>query len=134
MKKYLTLKTLGIMLGALILLAGFYDRQSFIDIKSTGLPAMVNPIEQYSTRKATYKADISFTTKSGEKITQSNVYFPEAVLQDFEANKPVVIYYKPENPSEFVFEKDEASWSVVIIGAFFIIAACVPIIGNVRVR
>jgi hypothetical protein len=128
------LRILGIVLGVVIVLTGFYGRQSFEHIKSLGVTTIADPIQEYRIKKSTYSANITFTTKNGEKIAKNDVYFPESVAHDFESNTPVVIYYNPQSPEDFVFEKDEAGWIVVLLGVFMIFAACVPLIGNIRVK
>lgn len=134
MKKRI-IKFLGIVLGVLVLAGGVYDHYRFNHIRSMGVTTTIVPVEQYyHTKKSTYYADFSFTTKTGEKIIQNNVYFPEVLLRDFESDTPVIIYYDPQEPTRFIFEKDTAPWTLIWLGAFFIVAACVPLIGNIRVR
>ncbi len=128
------LRILGVILGLVIVLTGFYGRQSFEHIKSLGVTAIADPIQEYRIKKSTYRANITFTTKDGKKVAKSDVYFPESVAHDFESNTPVVIYYDPQSPEDFVFEKEEEDWIVVLLGVFMIIAACVPLIGNIRVK
>ena len=48
--------------------------------------------------------------------------FPSELVADFEAQIPVKVLYDPSNPSEFVFEKETASWFLVVSGIAFVVS------------
>ena len=49
--------------------------------------------------------------------------FPEEVLAEFKANRPVEIAYMPNDPSNFVFVKQSSSWTLVLVGGALALAA-----------
>ena len=115
-------KILGVAVGIAFVVFGFTERSSISRIKSLGQTAIVEPIDSYKKHKRTYTATFSFKTHAGQQIS-TNRSFPKDLIQDFEAGKPVKIFYDPNSPSEFVFEKEDGSWFTVLGGAGIIVAA-----------
>ena len=123
-KKGILFKILGVVAGLAFMAAGFSERSSIAHMKSIGKPAVVDPISNYTKRKSIYTAEFSFTTEKGEKITAKHS-FPSELVADFEAGRPVSVLYDPSHPHEFIFEKEKASWYMVLGGIAFAIAALV---------
>ncbi|MFZ6643165.1 DUF3592 domain-containing protein [Undibacterium sp. TC4M20W] len=121
-KKSIVFKILGVVAGLAFMAAGFSERSSLAHMKAIGKTAVVDPIKDYTRRKSIYTAEFSFTTEKGEKITAKHS-FPSELIADFEAGRPVSVLYDPNRPHEFVFEKEKASWYMVIGGIVFAIAA-----------
>ncbi|MFZ6780777.1 DUF3592 domain-containing protein [Undibacterium sp. Ji83W] len=121
-KKGILFKILGVVAGIAFMAAGFSERSSIAHMKSIGKPAVVDPISNYTKRKSIYTAEFSFTTEKGEKITAKHS-FPSELVADFEAGRPVSVLYDPSHPHEFIFEKEKASWYMVLGGIAFAIAA-----------
>jgi len=121
-KKGIIFKLLGVFAGLAFIVAGFSERSSISHMKSIGKPAVVDPITNYTKRKSIYTAQFSFTTEKGEKITAKHS-FPSELIADFEAGRPVTVLYNPSQPHDFIFEKEKASWVMVVGGIVFVIAA-----------
>jgi hypothetical protein len=123
-------KVLFKALGALAALAfigyGFKDRSEITDIQKHGMLATVEPIADYTEFKqggsSTYTAEFHFKTKDGRDIVQKRS-FPGEVLSDFNAGKPVQVFYLPNNPNTFVFASEKPGWTLVIGGFVFLGAA-----------
>jgi hypothetical protein len=116
--KNMLLKIVGVIVGIVFVGYGLTERSAFSHIKSIGKPAVVEPIQSYTKRKSTYAAEFTFLTEKGQKITKKQS-FPSELVADFEAQVPVKVLYNPANPSEFVFEKESASWLLIIGGIAF---------------
>ncbi len=123
-------KVLFKFLGALAALAfigyALKDRSEITSIQEHGKIAVVAPIGDYSVFKrggsSTYTAEFHFKTEDGREIVQKRS-FPEEVLSDFQAGKPVEIVYLPNDPNTFVFAREKAGWGLVIGGGAFLVAA-----------
>lgn len=123
-------KVLFKLLGALAALAfigyGLKDRSEITSIQKRGKLATVEPITKYSEFKksgsSTYTAEFHFKTEDGRQIVTKHS-FPEDVLADFKAGKPVQIVYLPNDPGTFVFAKEKPGWALVIGGAVLLVAA-----------
>jgi len=119
-------KILGVIVGLVFLGFGYQERSELSNVKKHGERAVVEPISGYQQFKqsgsSTYTAEFHFTTADGRPIVMKHS-FPEEVLEDFQAGRPVEIFYMPTNPYEFVFARDEASWTLVGIGAGIAVVA-----------
>jgi len=126
--KSVVFKILGVIIGIVCVVVGVSERSSIQRLQASGKTAIVAPIGEYTerTRKGshTYTAEFTFETENGSKITKSKS-FPKELLADFEAGTPVKVFYDPRDPAEFVFEKDEPSWFVVLAGVGMAIAALI---------
>ncbi|CAN7317758.1 DUF3592 domain-containing protein [Acidovorax sp. LjRoot129] len=124
----LLFKLLGAAAGLVFVIAGFNERSELTSIQKRGKRAVVEPITQYTEfskrGSSTYTAEFRFTTDDGRKMVVKHS-FPEEVLADFKASKPVEIVYMPADPSNFVFAREKASWTLVAIGAALFLAALV---------
>ena len=117
-------------LGAIAALAfigyGFKDRSEITSIQKHGTLTTVEPIADYTEFKqggsSTYTAEFHFKTADGREIVLKHS-FPEEVLNDFNAGKPVQIYYLPSDPSTIVFANEKPGWGLVIGGFVFLGAA-----------
>lgn len=49
--------------------------------------------------------------------------FPGEILAEFKAHRPVEIAYMPNDPSSFVFVKQQSSWTLVAVGTALMLAA-----------
>ena len=123
-------KVLFKLLGALAALVfigyGLKERSEITSIQKRGKTATVQPIANYTQFKkggsSTYTAEFHFKTEDGREIVQKHS-FPEEVLADFNAGKPVQIVYLPNDPSTFVFASEKPGWMLVIIGSVLLVAA-----------
>lgn len=119
-------RLLAVGVGCAALVLGGQDWQRIRATRANGLTAVVDPIASYTKRRSrgstTYSADFSFVTSSGDRV-QRRRPFPQALLADFEHERPVRIAYDPRNPSDFVFEKESVSWMPFLVGAGFLAAA-----------
>ena len=122
----LLFKLLGAVAGVVLVVAGFNERSDITNVQKRGMRAVVEPITQYTEFKkrgsSTYTAEFRFTTADGRKMTVKHS-FPEEVLADFKASRPVEIVYMPSDPSHFVFAKEKASWMLVGGGVLLFLAA-----------
>ena len=112
-------KILGVIAGLVFAGYGLVDRQSTTRLKRVGEPATVRPIQNYTAHKqrgrTNYMATFNYKTATGSEVNRAKS-FPEEVLKEFEAGRPVKIFYDPRNPSEFVFEKEDPGWLLVVGG------------------
>ena len=95
-------------------------------IRKAGAVAVVEPVTSYTERRkkgsTTYSATFNFKTTDGRRITQ-NHSFNSDVLTDLKSNTPVRVLYDPQNPHEFIFEKQTFSMWIFAVGAGLIVAA-----------
>jgi hypothetical protein len=95
-------------------------------IQKRGKRAVVEPVSQYTEFKkrgsSTYTAEFRFKTEDGRQMVVKHS-FPEEVLADFKAQRPVEILYLPTDPGSFVFANQKASWTLTAIGAAILVAA-----------
>jgi len=121
-------KVLGVIAGLVFVAYGFQERSSIAKMKSTGHVAIVQPIKNYTESKSggssIYLAEFRFQTDSGKEVVQKHS-FPEELIEDFKAGVPVRVLYDPNDPSTFVFEKERASWWLVLVGAGVALAALI---------
>jgi len=119
-------KVLGVIAGLVFLGFGFQERSELSNIKKHGEKSVVEPISGYQEFKqsgsSTYTAEFHFTTADGRQMVVKRS-FPEEVLEDFKAGRPVEIFYMPRDPSTFVFARVEGSWTLVGIGAGLAVVA-----------
>jgi len=119
-------KILGVLAGLVFVGFGFQERSELSRLKKHGQRAVVEPISEYQQFKqsgsSTYTAEFHFTTADGQPAVVKHS-FPEGVLEDFQAGRPVEIFYNPKDPTSFIFARDEGSWMLVGIGAALAIAA-----------
>jgi hypothetical protein len=117
--KRLIYKVLGVGAGLAFVVFGFQERSHVSRLRSTGKIAVVEPIAGYTEHKSrgntTYTAEFHFTTEKGTKIVKKQS-FPEELLPDFSAQQPVKVLYNPNNESDFIFERERASWFLVLAG------------------
>ncbi|AYM98096.1 DUF3592 domain-containing protein [Acidovorax sp. 1608163] len=108
-----------VVIGAAFLIFGYQDYSKNKSLHKRGVAAVVEPISKYTERSrkgsTTYTAEFDFTTASGQKVHKSSS-FPKAALDDFQAGKPVKVFYDERNPYEFVFEKDDPAWWPMLLG------------------
>jgi hypothetical protein len=119
-------KILGAMAGLVFVVYGFIDRSELTRLQKNGERAVVEPIGQYTEFKksgsSTFTAEFHFTTADGRKMVVKHS-FPEEILEDFQAGRPVEVVYEKSDPSTFVFASEKASWTIVAIGVGLTIAA-----------
>jgi hypothetical protein len=124
----LLFKILGALVGVVFLIAGFNERSELSSLHKRGKRAVVEPIGQFQEFKksgsSTYTAEFRFKTEDGRQMAVKHS-FPEEVLADFKAGKPVEIIYQPSDPNNFVFANQKASWTLVAIGVAIFLAALV---------
>ena len=119
-------KLLGAIAALVFIGYGFKDRSEITSIQKRGKTATVGPISNYTQFKqsgsSTYTAEFHFKTEDGRRIVQKHS-FPEEVLADFKAGKPVQIVYLPNDPSTFLFANQKPGWMLVVIGSVLLVAA-----------
>ena len=119
-------KLLGALAALVFIGYGLKDRSEVTSLQKRGKLATVEPIGKYTEFKqrglSTYTAEFRFKTEDGRNIVQKHS-FPEEVLSDFKAGKPVQIVYMPNNPSTFVFASKRPGWGLVIGGVILLVAA-----------
>ncbi len=124
----LLFKLVGAIAAIAFIVFGFQERSEITSVKKMGKLATVEPITQYTEFKksgsSTFTAEFHFKTEDGRQVVQKHS-FPEEVLADFKAGKPVRIYYLPSDTSTFVFESDKPGWTLVIGGFVLLVAALV---------
>jgi Protein of unknown function (DUF3592) len=117
---------LAILVGLAFLVLGFKERNAINRTRAVGAAAVVEPIKDYTVSKSkgssTYSASFTFKTESGQAISKRRP-FPEELLSDFERGRDVKVLYDPKNPSDFVFEKESASWLPMLVGVAFLVGA-----------
>ena len=122
----LLFKILGVLAGIVFIAFGMQERSELSRTLKIGKHAVVEPITQYTEFKksgsSTYTAEFRFKTESGQQMVVKHS-FPEEVLAEFKANRPVEIAYLPNDPSNFVFVKQTASWTLVLVGGVLALAA-----------
>ena len=122
----LLFKILGVLAGIVFIAFGMQERSELSRTLKIGKHAVVEPITQYTEFKksssSTYTAEFRFKTESGQQMVVKHS-FPEEVLAEFKANRPVEIAYLPNDPSNFVFVKQTSSWTLVLVGGVLALAA-----------
>lgn len=122
----LLFKILGVLAGIVFIAFGMQERSDLSRTLKIGKHAVVEPITQYTEFKksgsSTYTAEFRFKTESGQQMVVKHS-FPEEVLAEFKANRPVEIAYLPNDPSSFVFVKQASSWTLVLVGGALALAA-----------
>ena len=119
-------KVLGALAALVFIGYGLKDRSEVTSIQEQGKLAIVEPITNYTEFKqggsSTYTAEFRFKIEGGREIVLKHS-FPEEVLSDFKAGKPVQIFYLPSDPSNFVFAGEKPGWGLVIGGVVMLVAA-----------
>ncbi|MCZ8219226.1 MAG: hypothetical protein O9337_07405 [Acidovorax sp.] len=122
----LLFKILGVLAGIVFIAFGMQERSELSRTLKIGKHAVVEPITQYTEFKksgsSTYTAEFRFKTEGGQQMVVKHS-FPEEVLAEFKANRPVEIAYLPNDPSSFVFVKQASSWTLVLVGGALALAA-----------
>ena len=121
-------KILGVLVGIVFVVMGVRENQHVRSLKNGGKAAVVEPISGYTEHRkrgtSTYTAEFTFPVEGGRKITKRSS-FPEAHIEDFKAGRAVKVYYDASDPTDFIFEKDGASWFLVWGGVGIAVAALV---------
>ena len=121
-------KILGVAAGLVFVAFGIKERHELSNLQSRGERAVVEPVTEYTefskSGSSTYTAEIRFVTEKGRQISMKHS-FPEEVLEDFKAGRPVEVVYLPNNPQGFVFANQETSWTLEVIGGVVILAALI---------
>jgi len=121
-------KVLGALAGLVFMGFGVQERMEHSRIHKSGKRAVVEPIEQYTEFKKSgsslYTAEFHFTTADGQAVVTKHS-FPEEVLEDFKAERPVEVIYEARDPTSFVFASEKPSWTLVIVGALIFLAAII---------
>src|SRR3954466_1672695 len=121
-------KMLGVLAGLVFAGYGIQQRSELARLKKTGKIAIVEPIENYTefstNGSKTYTGEFHFTTEAGQNIVAKHS-FPEEVLEDFKAGRPVEVVYQANDPATFIFAKEQSSWFLVIVGVAVALAALI---------
>ncbi len=121
-------KLLGVAAGLVFVAFGVNERREFSKTHARGQRAVLDPVSEYqqfgSAGSPTYTAELSFKTEDGRQIRVKHS-FPEEVLEDFKAGKPVEVVYAPNDPSAFVFVNEKPSWTLILVGVGLAVAALV---------
>ena len=126
MSKKLIYKALAVIVGLVFIGAGLSESRHISRLKRFGIQAQVIPPDSYVDHSRngthTYTAEISFKTTSGQLVALKHS-MPEAALDSMKANRPVIVFYDPKDPGDFVFAQDSTEWLMPLLGAGFIVAA-----------
>lgn len=127
MFKTIVFGVLGVIVGAVFLRAQASGDSELRLLMANGKTAVVEPIKEYQSfsrsGQTIYTAELKFRTEAGQAMTIKRS-FPEAVLKDFGAGRPVNIYYMPGNPSQVGFAQEAGGSSFLKwVGWFFVIAS-----------
>ncbi|MDQ1812119.1 DUF3592 domain-containing protein [Massilia sp. CCM 9210] len=117
-------KVLGYLAAIAIIAFGFALSGKWTYLHSVGRIAVIEPIQGHTVHRlrstTTYKAVFHFTTETGAKVVRTRS-FPEELLPDLEAGKPVRVIYDPDKPRDFMLEGEPPSWIAVILGGFIML-------------
>ncbi|WP_457282754.1 hypothetical protein [Polaromonas sp. P5_D5] len=127
MFKTILFGVLGVIVGAVFLRVQASGDSELRLLMASGKTAVVEPIKEYKSfsrsGQTIYTAELKFRTEAGQPMVIKRS-FPEAVLKDFAAGKPVSIYYMPNNPSQVGFAQEAGGSSFLKwVGWFFVIAS-----------
>lgn len=119
-------KVLGALAASVFIYYGMQERSQITSIQKRGKFATVEPVKDYTEFRqggsSTYTAEFHFKTEDGREIVQKHS-FPEEVLADLKAGRPVQVVYLPESPGSFVFAAEKPGWWMVGGGVLFLLAA-----------
>ena len=109
---------------------GIVERHSFTRVKAAGVEAVVEPdIEFRESRGSrgaiTYFGNFAFVAANGERVVAREREFPEALLGDIAARRPIRVRYEAARPANFVFDKEDPPWTWVLAGIILIVVAAV---------
>jgi hypothetical protein len=109
--------------GVVMTFMGTQDTLALSKLKKSGerveIPSPEEYVEHTKSGSSTYTAQFSFVTPQGVPVTAKKS-FPKALIADYENGTPVYGRYDPRSPGDFVFEKQESEWFVILIGLAFI--------------
>ena len=113
---------LAFLIGGFCLYSGVQERMAISKLKKIGERTEVATPESYTERRksgsSTYTAEFEFEAANGRKVKQKKS-FPKELIADFENGEPVFVLYDPSDPTEFVFEKQEPEWLLILFGVVF---------------
>jgi hypothetical protein len=115
-------KALGLLIGMAMLAYGVVDWVHTLNLQKHGAVAIAEPISGYSRsgkQGGIYTADFTFYDRHQWKISKRTA-FPKEILQDFEKHSPVHLFYDPDNPNDFVFERSGPEWAALLLGLLII--------------
>ena len=126
MNKNILYAILAFLIGGFFLWTGVQERLTISKLKKVGERVEVETPDGYTEHKksgsTTYTADFKFQTVDGRAIEKKKS-FPKELITDFENGTPVYLLYDPSEPSEFVFEKEEPEWFLILFGVVFMAGA-----------
>ena len=121
-------KTLAVIVGIASVLGGLDARSEHQRIKAYGAVAVLESVENVEQtqvrRHRSETAEFKFRTAAGEEI-QARRELPGYVADNFDAGRPVRVFYNPHHPSEFVFARERTSWLLIAGGIGFAVAALI---------
>jgi hypothetical protein len=119
-------KIIGVVIGLAVVAYGIQERSEITSIQAHGKHEADDPITEYKEFKqsgsSTYTAEFHYKIDDGRQFSIKHS-FPEEVLEEIKAGKPVEIVYMPNDPSAFVFASEKASWTFVTIGVVIAVLA-----------
>jgi hypothetical protein len=123
MNKNILYAIVAFLIGGFFIYSGAQERLALSKLKKVGERVEVETPDGYTEHKksgsSTYTAEFKFSTAKGVAV-QRKKSFPEALIADFENGTPVYVLYDPANPYEFVFEKEEPEWFLILFGIAFV--------------
>lgn len=126
MNKNILYAILAFLIGGFFLWTGVQERLTISNLKKVGERVEVETPDGYTEHKksgsTTYTAEFKFKTSSGRAI-QTKRSFPKELIADFENGTQVYLLYDPADPNEFVFEKQEPEWFLILFGVVFMAGA-----------
>lgn len=122
MNKNILYAIAAFLIGGFLLYTGVQERRTLSQLKKVGERVEVDTPDGYTEHKksgsSTYTAEFTFATLKGVPVRMKKS-FPKVLISDFENGTPVYLLYDPAEPGNFVFEKEEPEWFLMLFGVAF---------------
>lgn len=108
-------RALGIVAGLTLIVMGGTERWNIYNLRSLDQRAVAVPTYNYSKHTTKggfytdYSSHVTFRTQSGQRVEEFKV-FSQEVHSDFQSRVPVIVYYDPKDPGNFIFHKERNEW------------------------
>lgn len=119
-RRRLVFLTLGLLTGAVGIIAGGMELWNISYLRSLNHTAVAHAGENYgmhqsmpgrliSSKFNSYRSDVWFTTSTGQHVGGFK-FLTEEVYLGFQSARPMLVYYDPKNPSNFVLYDEDTQW------------------------
>lgn len=116
---------LGLVAGIIGVIAGGMERRNISYLRLLNHTAAAHAGVNYgmqqnmagrliSSKLNSYHAQILFTTNSGQQV-EGFKFLTENVYLAFQSVRPVLVYYDPRNPNNFVLQDEVTEWLAKIL-------------------